>query len=47
MNAHDFEPGFFEDSIKDVSDKEWAVFTENIIRLAPWLIFHSIGKEIF
>ena len=26
---------------------EWKILTENLIRLIPWLILHSIGTQFF
>lgn len=47
LSVHDFEPGFFAASRKDVSDNEWTIFSENLVRSTPWLILHFIGTQCF
>ena len=47
LSVHDFEPGYFAASRKDVSDNEWTIFAENVFTLIPWLILHSIGTQCF
>ena len=47
MSVHDFEPGYFKASRKDISDNEWIIFSQNLVRSIPWLILHVIGTQCF
>jgi hypothetical protein len=47
LSVQDLEPGYFGSMRKDVSDSEWHVFSQNLLRSCPWLFLHLIGTQYF